>query len=214
MDERAGDTFDQLSEAAAALRDLLNVFTDRHLDGETLREVTDVAREMSARLADAPRWDRRAVLEAGLKAPDSDEARRTGFPYRAIAGPANPTALPMTLDFGDDVVTTEIALSHMHGGAPGRGHGGVLAGIFDEFAGAALNLVPTMGATARLTVHYRSPIPIGEPLTLRAWVHRHDGRKIVVRGDARRDDRVVADVEALFITIDYTAIDTSGAARH
>lgn len=214
MDQPAGDAYDRLFEAAAALRETVNLFTDRELDDEIVAEVAEVARKLSARLDEAPPWDRQAVLVAGMKAPASEEGRRTGFPYRAIAGAANPAALPMELSFSEDAVETEITLSHMHGGAPGRGHGGVLAGIFDDFAGAALNLLDTMGATARLTVHYRSPIPIDEPLRLRAWVHKQDGRKVVVRGDARRDGTVVADVEALFIIIDYAAIDTSGAARH
>lgn len=207
---------DQLFAAAAALRELVNLFTDRELDDDLLAEITETARRLSTEIEKAPPWDRQEALEFGLRAPDTDEGRRTGFPHRAIAGAANPSANPMTLtlDFGEGVVSTEITLQPMHVGAPGRGHGGVLAGIFDEFAGAAPRLVGAMGATARLCVNYRAPIPIGEPLQLRAWVDEHDGRKIHVRGDARRGDDLIADIEALYIVIDYTAIDTSGAARH
>lgn len=211
---RSPGSVDLLFDAAAALRELVNVFTDRALDDELLDEVTRTARRLSAKLAGAPHWDRDAVLAAGLVAPDSAEGRRTGFPYRAIAGRANPSAIPLSLEFGEDVVTTEVILDPMHSGAPGRGHGGVLAGIFDEFTGAAPRLIGTMGATASLTVNFRAPIPLGEPLQLRAWVHEQQGRKVFVRGDARRGDVLIADAEALFITIDYGAIDTSGAARH
>ncbi len=213
MSQPTSAPVDRLFTAAAGLRELVNLFTDRELDDELLGEITDVSRELSAKVAQAPPWDRRALLEESLEAPDSLEGRRTGFPYRAIAGPANPAASPMTLHFGEGVVTTEITLDPMHGGAPGRGHGGVLAGIFDELGGAAPRLVGAMVATARLTVDYRAPIPIGEPLQLRAWVHEQEGRKIFVRGDARGDD-LIAEVEGLFIAIDYSAIDTSGAARH
>lgn len=214
MKEPTSASADRLFGAAAALRELINLFTDRELDDELLDEIASTAAELSTAAAKAPQWDRQAVLEASLRSPDTEEGRRMGFPYRAIAGAANPTAMPMTLNFGDDIVTTEVTLQPMNGGAPGRGHGGVLAGIFDEFAGVAPRLVGAMAATARLTVNYRAPIPIGEPLQLRVWVHEHQGRKIFVRGDARRGDDLIAEVEALFIDIDYTAIDTSGAARH
>ncbi|MFN8104436.1 MAG: PaaI family thioesterase [Acidimicrobiia bacterium] len=205
---------DRLFAAAASLRDLVDLFTDRELGDDLLAEITETARTLSDKVAQAPHWDRQAVLEAGLVAPDSEEGRRTGFPYRAIAGAANPAATPMALHFEEDAVTTEVTLRPMHSGAPGRGHGGVLAGLLDEFAGAAPRLVDVMAATARLTVNYRGPIPLGEPLQLRAWVHERDGRKIFVRGEARRGDDLVADMEALFIAIDYGSIDTSGAARH
>lgn len=208
MNQRSGASIDRLFAAASGLRELVNLFTDRELDDDLLDEIAEVARELSAQVQRAPRWDRRAVLEEGLRSSDSEEGRRTSFPYRAIAGPANPSATPMTLHFDEGVVSTEVTFQPMHGGAPGRGHGGVLAGILDEFAGAVPRLVGVMAATARLTVNYQAPIPIGEPLQLRGWVHEHDDRKIFVRGDARCGDDLIADLEALFIDIDYTAIDT------
>lgn len=214
MDEPPTAPVDRLFAAAADLRRLVNLFCDRELSDDLLDEIAAAAADLAAKVDAAPHWDREAVLAEGLADPDSDEGRRTGFPYRAIAGAANPAATPMELHFGEALVTAEVTLTPMHSGAPGRGHGGVLAGVLDEFAGAAPRLVGTMAATARLTVNYRSPIPLGEPLQLRTWIHDHEGRKIFVRGDARRGDQVVADFEALFIDIDYTAIDTSGAARH
>lgn len=208
------DTTEKLFATAASLRRLVNLFTDRELAEDLLDEIAAVADEISEKIEVAPRWDRRAALEAGLAGLNKDEGRRKGFPHRAISGPANPSATPMEIHFTDDMVTTEVIFEPMNGGAPGRGHGGVLAGFFDDFAGATPRLLGLMAATARLTVRYRSPIPIGEPLTLRAWVDSHQGRKINVRGDARRGDTVIADLEALYIAIDYDAIDTSGKARH
>jgi len=214
MSEPTQESIDRLFAAAAALRELVNLFTDRELDDDLLDEIATAAEGLSAKAEAAPHWDRQAVLEVGLIAPESEEGRRTGFPYRAIGGRANPTAKPLELHFGEDAVTAEVTLDPMHSGAPGRGHGGVLAGILDEFTGAAPRLIGTMGATARLTINYRAPIPLGEPLQLRAWVHEQEGRKIFVRGEARRGEDLIADCEALFIVIDYAAIDTSGAARH
>lgn len=214
MGDPRSDSTEQLFSTAASLRHLVNLFTDREIDPDLLEEITAVANDLAARIDEAPPWDRQAVLATSLESLDDDDGRRKGFPYRAISGPANPSATPMTIHFGDNLVTTEVTFAPVNGGAPGRGHGGVLAGFFDDFAGAAPRLVGAMAATARITVNYRAPIPMGEPLTLRVWVHEQDGRKIYVRGDAKRGDDVIADVDALFIAIDYTAIDTSGAARH
>ncbi len=205
---------DRLFTAAAALRGLVNLFTDRELDEGLLDEITEVAERLSAKVEQAPCWDRQAVLDADLDRVDSEDGRVTGFAHRAVAGRANPGAMPFEFRIEDGVATTEITLQPMHGGAPGRGHGGVLAAIFDEFAGVVPPTVGAMAATARLTVNYRSPIPIGEPMQLRAWVHEHGGRKIFVHGDARLGDDLIADMEALYVAIDYTTIDTSGAARH
>lgn len=214
MSTAPDQSVERLFTAAASLRELVNLFTDRELDDALLDELTTVAQGLSAKISEYGQWDRQAVLEAGLANLDSAEGRRTGFPYRAIAGPANPGAIPMDRNFEESSVSSEVTLQHMHGGAPGRAHGGVLAGIFDELAGAAPRLVGAMSATAQLTINYRAPIPIGEPLKLRVWIHDRDGRKIFVRGDARRDGDVIADIEALFIAIDYNGIDTSGQARH
>lgn len=205
---------ERLFTAADALRDLVDLFCDREPEGELLEKITEVARGLSAKLEAAPRWDRQAALEAGLTGLDSEDGRRHSFVHRAVAGPANPSAIPIEFHFDDGVASSEVTFGAMHGGAPGRGHGGVLAGILDEFAGVVPGHVGAMAATARLTVNYRAPIPIGEPLALRAWVHERDGRKIYVRGEARRGVDLIADMEALYIAIDYSAIDTSGAARH
>lgn len=213
MTEPVDNCDDPLLSASAALRELVNVFTDRELDDALLEEIAATARSLSVKASTAPHWDRDAMLERSI-ADLGDTKGRGGFYYRAIAGSANPAATPWVLEFSDDEVRTEVTLGPMHSGAPGRGHGGVLAGILDEFAGSAPRLVAAMAATASLKVDYRSPIPIGEPLRLRAWIHDRQGRKIVVHGEVRRGDDLVAEVEALFIQIDYTGIDTSGAARH
>jgi acyl-coenzyme A thioesterase PaaI-like protein len=215
MHEPSGTSPDPLFDAAAALRHLVDLFCDREISPELLGRITATAEELSAEVAEEPQWDRQALLEESIRDPYRRDGRRGGFYYRGVAGPANPAAMPLELRVVDGVLITEVTLGPMHSGAPGRGHGGVLAGIFDEFAGSAPRfLTDSMAATGRLTIHYRAPIPLGVPLQLRAWVNDHEGRKIHVRGDARRDDDVIAEVEWLFIQIDYAVIDTSGAARH
>lgn len=207
---------DRLFATAATLRELVNLFCDRELDDDLLDEIAAAARQLSEQVAAAPQWDRQVALVEGLRAPDTGEGRRSGFPHRAVGGDANPGAHPMAMEFDFDagLLSTEVTFQPMHGGAPGRVHGGVLAGVFDEFAGATLRLAGTRGATARLCINYRAPIPMGVPLRFTGWVDHREDRKIVVRGDARRGEDLIADFEGLFVVIDYAAIDTSGDARH
>lgn len=214
--EPGGISDDKLFTTAAALRELVNLFCDREPDDDVLDEIADAARRLSAKVEQAPQWDRQEALERGLTVAETHEGRSRGFPHRAVGGLANPAAQPMVMDFDFDegVLRTEVTFHPMHSGAPGRVHGGVLAGVLDEFAGAILRLADTRGATGRLTINYRSPIPMGIPLAFRGWVDHREGRKVVVRGEVHRGDELIADMEGLMVVIDYAAIDTSGNARH
>jgi acyl-coenzyme A thioesterase PaaI-like protein len=87
-------------------------------------------------------------------------------------------------------------------GAPGRAHGGMVAALFDEVMGFVLSITCTPAFTGRLTVTYRAPVPLGVPLEFRARLTRRDGRKLLMAGEARRGDTVLAEAEALFVAVD------------
>jgi len=57
------------------------------------------------------------------------------------------------------------------------------------------------GVTASLTVSYRVPTPIGQPLRYRGELERIDGRKAYSRGQLIRvaDGVVTAEADALFV---------------
>jgi acyl-coenzyme A thioesterase THEM4 len=117
-------------------------------------------------------------------------------------------------------------------GWPGIAHGGFVAAVIDEVMGFLINsnrtatetagnppenssdskptqqqLVPmtTRGSavmTAELTTKYRSPVPTGEPLLVRAWIERVDGRKIFVRAAIEDGDRnILTEGFGLFLTL-------------
>ena len=56
--------------------------------------------------------------------------------------------------------------------------------------------------TASLTVNFRSPTPLDEPLHMEAWVERREGRKIWVHGSMTAGDRLTAEAVGLFIALD------------
>lgn len=62
-------------------------------------------------------------------------------------------------------------------GAPGVMHGGVQAALLDETLGYAVRTAIGYGheiVTAELSIAYRRPVPVGEPIVARAWVERED----------------------------------------
>ncbi|MCZ7536947.1 MAG: PaaI family thioesterase [Acidimicrobiia bacterium] len=195
--------------AAAALRDLVNVFCGHDIGEEVLNRLAHVSEGLAGEIRGHPRWDRRAMLHAALAAVDEPSDRQdSAFVHRAVAGPANPTAIPFDLRREGDSVVTSVELGPAQEGAPGRAHGGVIAAIFDDLTGVIPVMLGSMSVTGRLTIHYRSPVPVETPVEFGAWLHHRDGRKLEVHAEARHGEAVLATAEALFVTIDFSRIDT------
>lgn len=130
------------------------------------------------------------------------------FPYSPVVGPFNPIAPPLDLVIGEEdvngrptkVVTATMTLSEAYNGPPWNlAHGGVIALVFDELLGNATIAETGGGFTGRLTVHYRKPTPILEPVELRGWVDQISGRKLIAKGEMRANGVVTAEAEGLFI---------------
>lgn len=196
--------------AAAALRDLLNAFCGHDASDELLDEVTARTRALAERVREGPRWDRQAMLEAGLAAMgDVAERRANAFVHRAVAGPANPAAVPLEFRREGDGVAVTVELGPSHEGAPGRAHGGILAALFDDLTGVIPAMIGAMSVTGRLEIEYRAPVPVETPVELRAWLHERSGRKIEVHAEARHAGTLLASARALFVSIDFSKIDTA-----
>ncbi len=67
-------------------------------------------------------------------------------------------------------------------GFPGVLHGGVAAALLDEvMAWSMYAAQQVIGMTAKMETHYRQPVSLGEPLTVRGQVTRSRGRRLEVR---------------------------------
>ena len=77
-----------------------------------------------------------------------------------------------------------------------------LAAAFDEVLGMAQSLSGQAGFTGTLTIRYRSPTPLYEDLRFRAWVDRVEGRKIFTSGTCHAGERLTAEAEGIFISVD------------
>ena len=70
-------------------------------------------------------------------------------------------------------------------GYPGRMHGGVVLTLIDEAMGWAVYHAAKWGATARLNVRFRKPVPLDRPLRIVAWVVQSRARLIELRAEVR-----------------------------
>ena len=121
-------------------------------------------------------------------------------------GQANPVAPPMRVTFAEDVISATVTLGSLYEGPPGCVHGGFVAALFDEVLGAAQVYSGKAGMTGRLTVHYRSPTPLDQELRLTAKLIRVEGRKILCTATLHVGERLCADAEGLFVTIDMEKV--------
>ncbi|HSP05064.1 MAG TPA: PaaI family thioesterase [Acidimicrobiales bacterium] len=126
------------------------------------------------------------------------------FDHSPMLGVANPIAPPIVLR-GIDERTMEGAATFgpAYEGPPGCVHGGYIAAAFDEVLGAVQSLSGQPGMTGTLIVRYRSPTPLHEPLRFTGRFEGVEGRKILTTGTLHAGDRLCAEAEGIFISVDF-----------
>jgi acyl-coenzyme A thioesterase PaaI-like protein len=86
-------------------------------------------------------------------------------------------------------------------GPPGCVHGGFIAAYFDEVLGMTQSLSGNPGMTVNLTVDYRAPTPLKQPVIFRGRVVSIDGRKISVAGTLHHGETLCAEAKGLFVSM-------------
>jgi predicted thioesterase len=56
--------------------------------------------------------------------------------------------------------------------------------------------------TGELTVRYLAPVPVGEPLEVRARLDGRERRKLFISAEARHDGEVIATCRAIYVAVD------------
>lgn len=135
------------------------------------------------------------------------------FDNSPLLGRANPLAPPLRLRLEDGRIVGTARFGSAYEGPPGCVHGGFVAAAFDEVLGAAQSLSGQPGMTGRLTVHYRSPTPLHGELRFTGVFDRVEGRKIFTSGTVHAGERLCAEAEALFVSIDFKRFAELKAAR-
>lgn len=102
--------------------------------------------------------------------------------------PHNPRGLQLRFTrTGDKAVSCRFTAASHLAGAPGVVHGGIQATLLDETLGVAAHTLfgseeEASLVTADFQLHYRRPVPLGEPLVVRAELVRADDRDFHVEG--------------------------------
>jgi acyl-coenzyme A thioesterase PaaI-like protein len=187
---------------AAQLRDLNHAFSRHDPDDDGLEQVGAAAAALARQLEAAPARDRLALMHQAL----ADSTMGLGFADRAVGGSSNPTSVEMQVrdpgaEPGRDVVA-DVVLRKAFEGAPGRAHGGIVAAAFDDVTGFVIAQLLEPAFTGELTGRYLAPVPVDEPLELRARLDGRERRKLFITGEARADGEVIATCRAIYITVD------------
>lgn len=142
------------------------------------------------------------------------KAEATGFlEFSPLVGRSNALAPPLEIEVEGQTVIATAVFGPAYEGPPGHVHGGFVAAAFDEVLGMAQAATGHPGMTGRLTVHYRSPTPLGRPVRFVASLDRVEGRKIFTTGAVYDGERLCAEAEGLFVSIDASKFAALTAQR-
>ena len=185
--------------AAAALRTLNHSFAAHDPDDSVLEDVGAAATELARRIGEAQTRDRLVLMRSRR---DGSIMGGLGFEDRAVGGSSNPTSIELAVRFDDDEVVADLVLKRAFEGAPGRAHGGIVAAAFDDVTGFVIGKLQEPTFTGELTVRYLAPVPVDEPLEIRARLDGRERRKLFISAEVRAADAVVATCRAIYITVD------------
>jgi acyl-coenzyme A thioesterase PaaI-like protein len=109
-------------------------------------------------------------------------------PHNCFAcGTLNVHGLQLELHAGDDRCWVELTLPDRFEGWEGIAHGGIVCTILDEVMAWAVVDHDIWGVTARMSVEFKKPVPIGRPI-------RAEGRVIAARRRIVETEGVLTDL--------------------
>jgi acyl-coenzyme A thioesterase PaaI-like protein len=134
--------------------------------------------------------------------PIRDTADFAALCHPACVACREPSAGGLGLRFtaaGDGTVEAAFECDPCYQGYPDRLHGGITAMLLDAAMTHCLFSRGILGVTVRLAIRYDSPVAIGKPAVLRAWVLRWDRRLYRLRAELIQEDTVRAEGKAAFL---------------
>lgn len=166
-------------------------------------DIIDAADDLARVALKFDRFVHGTLYEGHAEAATSGGDVHASFEHSPFIGRANPLSPPMQLSDVGGTVHGRVIFGSAYEGPPGCVHGGYVAGVFDELLGATQSLSGNPGMTGTLTVKYRSPTPLHTELRLVGELVRVEGRKIFTEGRLYVGDRLCAEAEGIFISIDF-----------
>ncbi len=101
-------------------------------------------------------------------------------------------------------VVAEKVIPAQYAGYPGIVHGGILASILDEIAGRAFmhGDPPRFMFTAKLSIRYRKPVPVGQKLVFKGHAGKDYGRVADATGEVLLPDgTLLADAVGTYVDV-------------
>ncbi len=196
------------------LREIIDRLVDTRASADDLTMVLaelDRVRNTLAQYEHGRRYE--SYSEASTAAVSDADPPAGHVDFSPLLGRANPLAPPMEFTIEGDKVCASVCFGHAYEGPPGHVHGGIVAAAFDELLGATQAMSGRPGMTGRLTVHYRAPTPLHVDLLFESTLDDVQGRKIFTSGRLFHGDRLCAEAEGLFITVDFAKIAAMRADR-
>ena len=200
---------------ANELRAVATALADREIGADVAIAALPLARELRGLLGGARR-ERWYDLDPGT--PTASEAARVSYQdLSPLRGRLNPVAPPMRIERVEGPKGLRLVgharLSCTYEGPPHGVHGGMVAALFDEILGAAQNLTPPVGVTAKLEIRYRHVTPIDEDLRFEAWVHENRKRRLWIHATCHAGETLTADARGLFVRVDFNEVQQRMAER-
>ena len=105
--------------------------------------------------------------------------------------------------FDAEIVEIGVQFSRYHVGGTNAVHGGMVAMMFDVMCGIIIHAIGRpISRTAFLHVDYRNVTPIDEPLTVRGWASKIEGRKTFVNSELTdADGMILAEANGLMVRL-------------
>jgi acyl-coenzyme A thioesterase PaaI-like protein len=195
---------------AAAMRAVIETLVSTGAPTDLVVAAADDLERIAARFADIPTDP---AYEGYRETANRGDDPHASFELSPFIGRANPLAPPITLSQEGDEVVGHVVFGSAYEGPPGCVHGGYVAAAFDELLGATQSLSGAPGMTGTLSVRYRSPTPLLTPLVMRARIREIERRKIFCDGTLHVGDRLCAEAEGIFISIDASVFQRLMAER-
>jgi acyl-coenzyme A thioesterase PaaI-like protein len=195
-----------------AMRELIERLVDNRAPDASFEEM---ARQLEAMAVSLRGFEHGRDYEHYAEASTAGGRSERGHAeYSPLIGRANPIAPLMRFRLEPPTLFAEVTFGSAYEGPPGHVHGGLVAAAFDEVMGAAQTMTGNPGMTGSLTINYRSPTPLHQPIVFAAWVDRVEGRKIYVESTAHRGDTLCAQATGLFISVDFAKLAAMTAERN
>jgi len=107
-----------------------------------------------------------------------------------VCGPDN--SLGIQFQEVDGRIFATARFNDEHQGPPKYTHGGSSAAVLDEAMGTAVWNAGMQVVAVHLAVDYRKPIPLGELVTVHAWIKERDERRVHTVGEIRLAGDIIA----------------------